>query len=186
MGQKEFAQKVAIVHQYHQSPGDLTVERLVSYGRTPHRKMFGGGKENQEIIEWAMEMTGISDYKDRPVMGLSGGQRQRVYCAMALAQKTRILFLDEPTTYLDVRYQVEILELIQKLNQELGMTIMMVLHDINHALYYSDEIIGLKNGSVLLQGKPEEMINEEIIEQLYGIRLKIFQQESGKMVLPVR
>ena len=107
LGLKEFAKKVSIVHQYNTSSGDITVERLVSFGRTPHMKMMRGrSEEDERMIRWAMEVTGVEKYRNREVSRLSGGQRQRVWIAMALAQNTRILFLDEPTTYLDIRYQI--------------------------------------------------------------------------------
>ena len=149
LGLKDFAKRVSIVHQYNSSADDITVERLVSFGRTPHRKMMQGhSDEDEKLIRRAMEVTNVLKYRDREVSRLSGGQRQRVWIAMALAQNTKILFLDEPTTYLDIRYQIEILELVKKLNQEYGITIIMVLHDINQAIHFSDRIIGLKDGQV--------------------------------------
>ena len=148
---KEFARQVSIVQQYNTASDDITVERLVSFGRTPHRKMMQSRTEEDErLTEWAMEVTGILAYRDREVARLSGGQRQRVWIAMALAQNTKILFLDEPTTYLDIRYQIEILELVKKLNREYGITIVMVLHDINQAIAFSDRVVGLKDGHVCL------------------------------------
>ena len=171
---KEFARKVSIVHQYNTSSDDITVERLVSFGRTPHMKMMQARtQEDEELIQWAMEVTNVEKYKSREVSRLSGGQRQRVWIAMALAQNTKILFLDEPTTYLDIRYQIEILELIQKLNEEYGITIIMVLHDINQAIHFSQEVIGLKDGMVSFQGNPQEVINREGICDLYGIDLDV-------------
>ena len=121
----------------------------------------------------------------REASRLSGGQRQRVWIAMALAQNTKILFLDEPTTYLDIRYQIEILELVKKLNQEFGITIIMVLHDINQAIYFSDKVIGLKDGLVAVQGNPQDVISRESIKQLYGIELDVTQVEGKTFVLTV-
>lgn len=161
---KEFARKVAIVQQYNTSSDDITVERLV---------------------EWAMEVTNLTEYRDRAVQKLSGGQRQRVWIAMALAQNTRILFLDEPTTYLDIRYQIETLELIRKLNREYQITIVMVLHDINQAIYFSDRLVGLKDGQVVVEGAPQEVITPDSIEDLYGIRLRVAEVEGQKMVMTV-
>lgn len=132
-----------------------------------------------------MEVTGILEYRDREVSRLSGGQRQRVWIAMALAQNTKILFLDEPTTYLDIRYQIEILELVRKLNKEFGITIIMVLHDINQAIYFSHEVIGLKDGFVEFQGSPEEVIDRKSIKELYGIELDVTQIDGKKFVLTV-
>lgn len=183
---KEFARKVAIVQQYNTSSDDITVERLIAFGRTPHRKMMQGKTEEDETwVEWAMEVTNLTEYRDRAVQKLSGGQRQRVWIAMALAQNTRILFLDEPTTYLDIRYQIETLQLIRKLNREYGITIVMVLHDINQAIYFSDRLIGLKDGQVVLEGDPQKVVTSESIEELYGIRLCVAEVDGQKTVMTV-
>lgn len=183
---KEFARKVAIVHQYNTSSDDITVERLIAFGRTPHRKMMQGKTEEDETwVEWAMEVTNLTEYRDRAVQKLSGGQRQRVWIAMALAQNTRILFLDEPTTYLDIRYQIETLQLIRKLNREYEITIVMVLHDINQAIYFSDRLIGLKDGQVVLEGDPQKVVTSESIEELYGIRLRVAEVDGQKTVMTV-
>lgn len=182
----EFARKVAIVHQYNTAADDITVERLVSFGRTPHLGMMGiRGEEDERYVNWAMEVTNVSQFRERELSRLSGGQRQRVWIAMALAQGTEILFLDEPTTYLDIRYQIEILELVWKLNREFGMTIVMVLHDINQSIYFSDKIIGLAGGKVIVEGEPEEVITEESIHALYGIDLKVARVDERKFVLTV-
>ncbi|MDO4289012.1 MAG: ABC transporter ATP-binding protein [Eubacterium sp.] len=183
---KEFARQVSIVHQYNTASDDITVERLVSYGRIPHMKMMQGKREvDDQMIEWALEVTHLLPYRDREVSRLSGGQRQRVWIAMALAQNTKILFLDEPTTYLDIRYQIEILELVKELNRDYGITIVMVLHDINQAIAFSDEIIGLKDGVVAVSGDPGEVISTESIETLYGIRLGVTEIQGQKFVLTV-
>lgn len=187
MKQKDFAKRVAIVHQNNEAAADITVNKLVSYGRSPHLGMFGTlDAKDKELIDWALEVTNTKNLRDREVLSLSGGQRQRVWIAMALAQKTDILFLDEPTTYLDIRYQIELLEMIQKLNREYAITIIMVLHDMNHAVYYSDEILGLKDGKILIQGSPEEVITSECIEQIYGVRLNIEKMNGRKVVMTVR
>ena len=182
----EFARKVSIVHQYNQAADDITVERLISYGRTPYMKLMGGkSEEDEKLIDHAIEVTGLEEFRNRELSQLSGGQRQRVFIAMALAQNTKILFLDEPTTYLDIRYQIEILELVKKLNQEFGITIIMVLHDINQAIYFSDKVIGLKDGLVAVQGNPQDVISRESIKQLYGIELDVTQVEGKTFVLTV-
>lgn len=183
---KEFSRRVAIVQQYNTASDDMTVENLVAFGRTPHKKMMHGmNAEDEQMIEWAMEVTNLKEYRNREVSRLSGGQRQRVWIAMALAQGTKTLFLDEPTTYLDIRYQIEILQLVRKLNREFGMTIIMVLHDINQAIAYSDEIIGLKNGKVLIDGNPENVITENSLCELYGIELKVTHVDGRKFVLAI-
>lgn len=147
--------------------------------------MQGKNEEDERLIEWAMDVTNVAKYRNREVSKLSGGQRQRVWIAMALVQNTKILFLDEPTTYLDIRYQIEILELVKKLNREFGMTIIMVLHDINQAIYFSDEIIGLKDGVVAVRGEPGEVIDGESIAEMYDIDLDVRVIDGRKFVLTV-
>ena len=132
-----------------------------------------------------MEVTGVSEFAKRQISNLSGGQRQRVWIAMALAQNTKILLLDEPTTYLDVRYQIEILRLVKKLNTEYGITIIMVLHDINQSIAYSDCIIAMKDGKILAEGNPNDVINEELIKNVYGIELSVKRIGENKVVLTV-
>jgi iron complex transport system ATP-binding protein len=183
---REFARRAAIVHQKNTAPDDLPVVRLVAYGRIPHGSALRGRTaEDEERVAWAMEATGVTELAERPMGALSGGQRQRVFLAMALAQDTKLLFLDEPTTFLDVRYQVETLRLIRELNAKHGITILMVLHDINQALSYSDEVIGLKDGKILAQGSPAEVITDEAVHELYGIRLKVHSDGYNRWVLPV-
>ena len=113
------------------------------------------------------------------------GTKARVWIAMALAQDTELLLLDEPTTYLDVRYQIQILQLVRRLNEEYGLTIVMVLHDINQALYYSDEILAMKEGKMIGQGVPEEILTEELLEEIYGVRLPVFTVEKKPFILAV-
>ena len=184
---KDFAREAAIVHQYNAAPPDLTVEKLVSYGRTPYHTMglSSDPQKDEEKIQWALEITHTSKHKDKPVTELSGGQKQRVWIAMALAQDTKVLFLDEPTTYLDVRYQLQILKLIQKLNREYGITIVMVLHDINQSLYYSDEIVAMKDGRMIAHGLPEEIITKELVQEVYGVDLTIQSVDGKPFVIPV-
>ena len=167
---REVAKLIATVHQHNESPEDLSVETLISYGRTPHNKRGKSNREeNEEIINWAIKSTNLEDIKDKNVMSLSGGQRQRAFIAMALAQKTDVLLLDEPTTYLDIFHQIEILELVKKLNEEYNMTIIMVLHDINQAIKYSHNIVFMKNGKIIEEGKPENIINEKTIKTVYNV-----------------
>ncbi len=184
MTQREFARQVAIVRQYNTAAEDVTVRELVAFGRTPYRKpLRGKNDEDERLITWAMEVTDLLPYANREVARLSGGQRQRVWIAMALAQNTKLLFLDEPTTYLDIRYQLEVLKLIRRLNKEYGITIVMVLHDINQAIAFSDTIIGMSDGAVALQGPASEVITEEAIFQLYGVSLQVITVDGKKLVL---
>lgn len=120
-----------------------------------------------------MEITNTYKHKDKAVANLSGRQKQRVFIAMALAQDTKVLFLDEPTTYLDIRYQLQILKLIRRINKEFGMTIVMVLYDINQALYYSDEIAAMRDGQIAAKGKQDEIITSELINKVYGVNLDV-------------
>ncbi len=181
---KKFSRKVTIVHQYNTSPPDLSVKALVTYGRIPYRSFYKGlSDEDEQIVEWAMKTTEIEKIKDERIDSLSGGQKQRVFIAMALAQKTEVLYLDEPTTYLDIRYQIQILELIKKLNEEYKMTIVMVLHDINHAICYSDEIIGMKDGKVVFQGSKNQVINRESLYDIFNVYLKMLHEENQTYVL---
>ena len=184
---KDFAKEVAIVHQYNTAPPDLTVEKLVGYGRTPYHTLglSGDPQQDEEKIRWALEITHTVKHKDKPVAELSGGQKQRVWIAMALAQDTKVLFLDEPTTYLDVRYQLQILKLIQKLNREYGITIVMVLHDINQSLYYSDEIVAMKGGKIIAQGVPECILSGELVKEVYDVDLTIQSVDGKAFVIPV-
>jgi iron complex transport system ATP-binding protein len=182
---KDFAKQVAIVHQYNTAPSDLTVEKLISYGRIAHCGLKRDKDEDERCVNFAMEVTGVSAFAKKQISQLSGGQRQRVWIAVALAQNTKILFLDEPTTYLDIRYQIEILRLVKKLNREYGITIVMVLHDINQSIAYSDNIIAMKNGKIIAQGEPESIITEELIKTVYGIELVVKNIENNKVVLTV-
>src|SRR5690606_11274218 len=144
---KTLAKKMAILPQSPESAAGLTVGELVSYGRFPYQNGFGRlTKHDYEVIDWALEVTGTSEFKFRPVDALSGGQRQRVWIAMALAQETDIIFLDEPTTYLDMAHQLEVLELLQKLNRKEGRPIVIGLHDRTHAARFADYIIAVKQG----------------------------------------
>lgn len=167
---KKLAKKMAILPQTPESAAGLTVGELVSYGRFPHQKGFGRlTKKDYEVIQWALEVTGTADFKFRPVDSLSGGQRQRVWIAMALAQETDIIFLDEPTTYLDMAHQLEVLELLQTLNAEQERTIVMVLHDLNQAARFADYIIALKDGEIVKAGSCEEVISRDVLKEVFHI-----------------
>jgi iron complex transport system ATP-binding protein len=184
---RELARKLAVVHQQNSAPADITVERLVGYGRIPHRSWFGGnGEEDREAIEWALACANLTEKRDAVVEKLSGGERQRVWLAMALAQKTPMLFLDEPTTFLDMYYQLEILELVRRLNHEYKLTIVMVLHDINQAMRYSDSIIAMKDGAIVAHGLPQEVITVERVKEIYGVHAIVGKEEStGMYIVPV-
>jgi len=167
---KELAKRLAILPQIAENPAGLTVGELVSYGRFPHQSGFAKlTNEDYEIIDWALEVTSTLEYKYREVDTLSGGQRQRVWIAMALAQKTDIIFLDEPTTYLDMAHQLEVLQLLKKLNEEQGRTIIMVLHDLNHAARFSHSLIALRDGKLVKQDSVENIMQSKVLADVFNI-----------------
>lgn len=179
MGTKEIAKQLAILSQSPSGPGQLKVHELVAYGRYPHRQNLGKlTQEDQEKIRWAMDITNTLDFATREIEALSGGQRQRVWLAMALAQETDILLLDEPTTYLDMAHQLEVLEIAKNLNTKFGCTIVMVLHDINQAARFSDEIIAMKAGEKLYQGSPCDIMSPTVLKELFQIDAKIVMDEE--------
>lgn len=175
---KTLAKEIAVLPQVKSVSTDITVENLVSYGRYPH---LGFGKrmnsDDKEIIDWAINKTGLVELRDRYVTTLSGGERQRAWIAMALAQKPRILILDEPTTYLDVSYQLEVLELIKELNKSLGLTVIMVLHDLNQAARYSDNIYVLKDGEICDYGTPKDIMKSNLLEDVFRIDAHIYEDK---------
>ena len=179
--EKSIAKEVAFLPQGPVCPNGLTVKELVAFGRFPHQKMIGGlNTHDKEVIDWAIEETGLSEFADREIENLSGGQRQRAWIAMTLAQETEIIMLDEPTTYLDMSYQLEVLEVLQKLNREKNITVVIVLHELNNACRFADNIIGLKKGKVICEGKPIDVINKENLKEIYGIDANIKESENGE------
>ena len=174
MSTKKLAQQLAILPQSPQAPEGLTVQDLVSYGRTPYQSGFSRFTAHDlEMVEWAIEETGLAAYGDMPVDALSGGQRQRAWIAMAIAQETDILLLDEPTTYLDMAHQLEVLELLRRLNEKDGRTIVMVIHDLNHASRFADELIAVKEGMLICQGTSEQVISREVLREVFDIETTI-------------
>ncbi|NFP92076.1 ABC transporter ATP-binding protein [Clostridium sporogenes] len=171
---KEVAQKMAILPQSPQAQGGLTVGELVSYGRFPHKKGFGKlSPEDKKVIEWALDITKLTELEVTMVDNLSGGQRQRVWIAMALAQQTDLILLDEPTTYLDMAYQLEVLELLYNLNREQSCTIVMVLHDLNLAARFADYMIAIRSGSIISHGTPEEIMTKKVLKDTFNIDAEI-------------
>lgn len=171
---KEVAKQLAILPQNPTAPEGLTVSELVSYGRFPHQKGFGSlSKEDKDIVRWAIEVTGMIEFAERPVDQLSGGQRQRAWISMALAQMTDLLFLDEPTTFLDMAHQLEVLNLLRKLNEQEKRTIVMVVHDLNHATLYAHHMVAIKQGKVMCEGSPDHVMTREMLRQVFGIEADI-------------
>ncbi|GAF11603.1 ABC transporter ATP-binding protein [Bacillus sp. JCM 19045] len=170
MPAKEFARVLGILPQSPIVPEGISVTDLVGRGRFPHQSLLGGwSKKDYEAVAEAMEIMNITELADRNIDELSGGQRQRVWIAMALTQQTDILFLDEPTTFLDITYQVEILDLLTDLNRKHGTTIVMVLHDINLSARYADHLFALREGKLVAEGTPAEVVTPELVKDVFDL-----------------
>ena len=174
---KEAARTVALLPQHPVAPAGLTVGELVTRGRHPYRR-FGRGAEGAREIEAALERTGVAEYVSRDIAELSGGQRQRVWLAMALAQSTPVLLLDEPTTYLDPAHAVSVLELARELARD-GLTVVMVLHDLMLAGAYSDHMVVMRGGCVMARGVPEEAITRDSLARAYGLDAEVWDDPRG-------
>lgn len=171
---KEVARRIGLLAQNATTPGDITVLELVSRGRYPHQPLFTRWrKEDEEAVNRAMRATGITDLALQSVDTLSGGQRQRAWIAMVLAQETAIMLLDEPTTWLDISHQIDLLELLSGLNRTQGYTLAAVLHDLNQACRYATHLIALRDGEIVAQGAPKEIVTPELIARIYGMRCMI-------------
>lgn len=171
---KEVARRIGLLAQNATTPGDIMVQELVSRGRYPHQPLFTRWrKEDDEAVNRAMQATGITDLAQQSVDTLSGGQRQRAWIAMVLAQETSIMLLDEPTTWLDISHQIDLLELLSELNRTQGYTLAAVLHDLNQACRYATHLIALRDGEIVAQGAPKEIVTPELIERIYGMRCMI-------------
>ena len=171
---RQIAKVLAFVAQAQALPPDMTVEDLVGRGRTPHHALFAGlSQSDRDAVNESLACTRLTAMRDRSIYALSGGERQRAYLAMALAQQPTLLLLDEPTTYQDIGFQYEVLEMIRDLNRKRGLTIVMVLHDINQAARYSDRLAVLKDGRLQAVGTPDEILTEDRILQIYGMRVRI-------------
>ena len=187
LSQREFAKCLAILTQSPQAPSDLTVNDLVEMGRFPHRGFLGrAGKDDKEHVEWALEQTGVKEMRYRLLNTLSGGERQRAWIAMALAQRPEVLLLDEPTTYLDICHQLEIMQLIGRLNQELGLTVVMVVHDLNHAIMYADHVVVVKEGQLVTSGAPREIITANLLADVFKVKADEFTLSNDlRALVPV-
>lgn len=171
---RALARKLAFLPQGSPIPAGITVRELVGHGRYAHRGALGRVRSgDHDAVDWALDVTGTTAFADRYVDGLSGGERQRVWIAMVLAQKTGVLLLDEPTTYLDLRYQVEVLGLARRLADEHGITVGLVLHDLNQAAAYADRVVVLADGAVLATGAPEQVLTGETIEAAFGLPVHV-------------
>lgn len=179
---QQLALKVAFLPQQPLVPEGIKVRQLVALGRFPHQGIFQRGSvKDHEVIQWAMAKTGVSDFADRAVAELSGGEQQRVWIAMAIAQQTPILLLDEPTTYLDWGHQLEVLELLQQLNRDEGLTVVMSLHDLNQAAHFSHHIIAMQQGALVAEGAPQTVLSTAFLRTVFRVDAEVLQC-NGKPV----
>ncbi|MDL4840975.1 ABC transporter ATP-binding protein [Aquibacillus rhizosphaerae] len=185
---KQLARVLGLLPQSPIVPEGITVADLVGRGRFPHQSLFRGWTKNDyEAVAEAMEIMNITELANHHIDELSGGQRQRVWIAMALAQQTDILFLDEPTTFLDITYQVEILDMLTDLNRKYGTTIVMVLHDINLSARYADNIFALHKGKLVAEGEPSKVITSTLIENIFGLHCTVVEDpiSGSPSVVPI-
>lgn len=173
---KELARLIGVLPQKHTAPPDFTVRDLVGYGRMPHQKWYErNSREDDAIVDWALEVTGTSHLAKKSIRACSGGEQQRVWIAMVLAQQPEILFLDEPTTYLDISHQQETMRLVKRLKRESGIGIVMVLHDLSHALEVSDYIVVIKDGKKYSEGTPLEVITPKMLREVYHVECQVVE-----------
>jgi len=187
MPSKEVARRLGLLPQTPIAPDGITVADLVGRGRYPHQRLLRQWSHNDEsVVRRAMDSTGVLDLADWHVDELSGGQRQRVWVAMALAQQTQILLLDEPITFLDIAYQVEILDLCADLHADEGYTMVAVLHDLNHACRYATHLIAMRDGRIAAQGPPAEIVTAELVREVFGLACRVIDDpETGTpLVVP--
>lgn len=185
---KEVAKRLGLLPQTPTAPDGITVRELVSRGRYPHQGLFKRfSKEDEAAVLRALEMTGTTELSNRPVDELSGGQRQRVWIAMALAQETGLLLLDEPTTYLDIAHQLEVLDTIAELNRTRGITVVIVLHDLNLAARYADHLVALKDGKIYASGHPSVVVTEQTVKEVFGMPSRVIPDPVAgtPLVLPI-
>jgi iron complex transport system ATP-binding protein len=167
---RRFAQTVGLLPQHPTAPDGITVAELVSRGRYPHRGVFQRwSSADTERVDEAMSTTGVAELAERPVGDLSGGQRQRVWIAMALAQNPEILLLDEPTTFLDLSHQIEVLDLLRALNRTQGTTVVAVLHELNLAARYADELVVMAEGRIVAHGAPSDVLTADVVSTAFGL-----------------
>jgi iron complex transport system ATP-binding protein len=179
----ELACSMAFLPQTPGVPTDITVRDLIGYGRYPYQTWWKNTSgQDKEVVDWALKETGLSLMEARLVSTLSGGERQRVWLAMALAQQPKTLLLDEPTTYLDISHQLEILLLIRRLNKTEGITVVMVLHEINHAARFADTVAVMKEGRLYAAGTPNKVITREMLREVFRVEADVWQDSSGSPV----
>jgi iron complex transport system ATP-binding protein len=181
---REVARRLALLPQDASAPDGVTVRQLVELGRQPHIARLGFlRRADRDAVTWALGAAGVAELADRLVDTLSGGERQRAWLALALAQKTSLLLLDEPTTYLDVRHQLDVLELVRRLNREHGLTVCWVLHDLNAAAAFSDQMVWLRDGRVIARGTPAELLNPDLVRRTFDVEATVVTEpRTGRPV----
>ncbi len=181
---KELARRIGVLPQVHSAPADFRVKELVSYGRMPHQGFFSRlSDEDEQIIEAAMKATATYHLKDKSIHEISGGETQRVWIATVLTQQPEILFLDEPTTYLDISHQLETMQMVKRLNRETGVGVVMVLHDLSHALEVSDWIVVIKDGKKYSEGPPDQVITSKMLWEVYHVKGDVLHIDGRKKPL---
>ncbi|WP_439628770.1 ABC transporter ATP-binding protein [Shinella sp.] len=186
---KTVAQALALLPQNPVSPEGLTVRQLCRFGRHPHKGVLSRpSRHDEEMVEDALTATGLLDLCDRELDQLSGGQRQRAWIAMALAQETPLLLLDEPTTYLDIAHQLEVLDLLKRLNTDQGRTIVMVVHDLNQAAQYADQVVAIAGGHIYATGTPAELLTPALIQAVFGVEAMVIPHpvDGTPLCVPLR
>ncbi|WP_302082205.1 ABC transporter ATP-binding protein [Salinibaculum rarum] len=187
LDQKELAQQLGLLTQENTAPETLTVEKLVAHGRYPHRGFFDGlTDEDVAAIEEAIDLAGVDHLRERTLTSLSGGQKQLVWIAMALAQETDVLLLDEPTTFLDLHHQLEVMEILETLRDESDMTIVVVLHDIQQAARHADYMVALADGTVQARGSPADVVTEDLLATVFGIDARVTDTPNGPQITPLQ
>jgi iron complex transport system ATP-binding protein len=184
---KKLARKLGLLSQESTSPESITVEELVYHGRYPHRGFFDRiTEEDRQEVERAIDLAGCGHLRDREVGSLSGGQKQLAWIAMVLAQDTDVLLLDEPTTFLDLHHQLEVMEIIETLRDESDVTVVVVLHDIEQAARLADRVVALKDGEIQARGDPETVVTEELLAEVFRIEARVTQTDRGPLIEPLR
>ena len=181
---KSVARNVAVLTQNHNTTSDVSVKALVQYGRYAHQEWWRGkNTEDEEIVDWAIGRAALHGYENRKINTLSGGEQQRAWIAMSIAQKPKLLLFDEPTTYLDISHQLEIMELVSSLNREDGITIVMVLHDINHAARFSDRMAVIFGQKVYMEGEPWDVLSGNVLKDVFRVSAEVTNDtETGKPI----
>jgi len=180
---RQFAQMLGILFQENVAPGDLTVEQLVWHGRYPHRRLFDSLSDaDQAAVEEALKWAGLESLRHRPMNQLSAGQRQLAWIGMALSQSPRYLFLDEPTTFLDLAHQFDVMDLLSRLNRNLGKTIVIVVHDLNLAAHYADHLFAIRDGEIIASGATAKVLTVETLRRVFDVETRIILDEEGKIL----